>query len=130
MCFNRCMAQSSFKNYQFENLEVWKLAMNILHETYAIIKVFPKTETFGLSGQLRRAAASIALNLAEGSGQPTPKGFAVYIHRSKSSTLECVACLKIAAQENFANPHDIDRLQELLKEEYFKLVALVKSVMK
>lgn len=122
------MPDFGFKNYKFEDLEVWKLGMKIIHETYRVIKNFPKEELFGLSDQIKRAAVSIVLNIAEGSGQPTSKGFAVYLHRSKSSALECVACLKVALQENFISETNIKSLSDLLQEEYFKLIALEKSI--
>jgi len=102
--------------------------MEIVREVYRITKKFPKDEKFGLTDQLKRAATSITLNLAEGSGQPTKKGFIVYIQRSKSSALECVACTKIALQEKFISLQDVSLLETLLEKEYFKLVALSKSM--
>jgi len=122
------MAKFDFKNYRFEDLEVWKLGMQIVHEVYKLVKKFPRDEIFSLVDQLKRAAISIVLNIAEGSGQPTAKGFAVYLHRSKSSVLECVACTKIAIQENFIVEKEIELLNKLLQEEYFKIIALEKSV--
>lgn len=124
------MKSSNFKNYRFEDLEVWKIGMKIVHEVYRITKKFPKEELFSLVDQLKRAANSIVLNIAEGSGQPTSKSFSLYLNRSKSSTLECVACLKIAIQEKFIGEKDIESLNQLLREEYFKLIALGKSIKK
>ncbi|MFA5935124.1 MAG: four helix bundle protein [Candidatus Paceibacterota bacterium] len=117
-----------FQKYRFEDLEVWQIGMKIVHECYVLTKNFPKNEVFALSDQLQRASTSICLNLAEGTGQPTSKGFAVYIQRSKSSTLECVACIKIALQENFIKDNDVISLMSLFQEEYFKLIALNKSI--
>ncbi len=117
-----------FKNYRFEDLEVWKIGMQIVHEVYKVTKKFPKTETFALSDQLQRAATSIVLNIAEGTGQPTKKSFSLYIQRSKSSTLECVACIKVALQEKFITISDVTLLNSLFQEEYFKLIALNKSI--
>ncbi|MEK7600939.1 MAG: four helix bundle protein [Patescibacteria group bacterium] len=117
-----------FVRYRFEELDVWHIGMQVVRETYRVTRLFPKTETFALTDQLRRAATSIVLNVAEDSGQPTKKGFAVYVHRSKSSTLECVACIKVALQENFVKVADTAPLEKLLEQEYFKLVALGKSM--
>lgn len=122
------MSKFKFQNYRFENLEVWNLGMKIIHEIYKIIKKFPKEELFGLTNQIKRAAVSIVLNIAEGSGQPTSKGFSLYLNRSKSSVLECVACIKIAVQENFITEKDVELLNQLLQEEYFKIIALEKSI--
>ena len=114
--------------YRFRDLEVWQLGMKIVHEAYALIKKFPSDERFGLADQFRRAAVSIVLNIVEGSGQPTNKGFIVYIFRSRASLLECVACLDIALQEKFVTEKDAATLSVLLQEEYFKLTALAKSI--
>ena len=122
------MAIGTFQRYRFEELEVWSIGMKIVREIYRITHRFPKNETYALSDQLKRAATSIVLNVAEGSGQPTKKGFLVYIQRAKSSALECVACIKIAVQEEFLKEEDVIELEKLLKEEYFKLIALAKSM--
>lgn len=53
----------------FRNLEVWNKAHKLTLDVYRMTESFPRTEVFGLSIQLRRAAASIATNLAEGSGR-------------------------------------------------------------
>ena len=122
------MEKKQFQNYKFENLEVWKLGMEIVHEIYTVTKKFPKEELFALTSQLKRAGTSILLNIAEGTGQPTSKGFSVYIHRAKSSALECVAALKIAVQEKWIIADEIKPLSALLEKEYFKLIALEKSI--
>lgn len=124
------MDKFGFKNYRFEELEVWNLGMKIIHEIYRITKKFPKEELFALTDQIKRAGTSIVLNITEGSGQPTSKGFSVYLHRAKSSVLECVACVKISIQENFVDEKDSQLLNKLLQEEYFKIIALEKSIQK
>ena len=124
------MTLPHFEKYRFENLEVWTLSMRIVGEAYKIVRQFPKTETYALADQLKRAATSIALNIAEGSGQQTAKGFILYLNRSKSSVLECVACLKISEQEKWTTSDEAKTISALLREEYFKLIALVKSVSK
>jgi four helix bundle protein len=53
----------------FRNLEVWNKAHRLTLDVYRLTERFPRTEVFGLSIQLRRGAASIATNLAEGCGR-------------------------------------------------------------
>jgi four helix bundle protein len=48
------------------DLEAWKVAMDAVMETYAVSSDFPKSETYGLTGQMRRAAVSVPSNVAEG----------------------------------------------------------------
>ena len=119
---------SQFEHYRFEDLEVWKLAMEIVHHVYKILGKLPKSELFILGDQLRRASISIVLNVAEGSGQPTSKSFILYLRRARASVLECVACNKIALQEHFLEEKDMLELNKLLEGEYFKLAALEKSL--
>jgi four helix bundle protein len=51
----------------FRDLKVWNLSMDLTVLVYALTTDFPKHEIYGLSSQMRRAAVSIASNLAEGS---------------------------------------------------------------
>jgi four helix bundle protein len=57
----------------FLNLDVWTKAPAITLDVYRLTENFPKSEIFGLSGQVRRAASSIATNLAEGCGRTQPE---------------------------------------------------------
>lgn len=54
--------------HDFRKLKVWQRGMDFVTEVYRISANFPRTEQFGLSNQLRRAAISIPLNIAEGAG--------------------------------------------------------------
>lgn len=50
----------------YKQLEVWKRSMKLARETYKATDQFPRTETYGLASQMRRAAVSIPSNIAEG----------------------------------------------------------------
>ena len=54
------------KTKTFEDLLVWKCAHEFVLEVYKITETFPKNEVFGLTSQFRRAAVSVAANIAEG----------------------------------------------------------------
>jgi four helix bundle protein len=49
-----------------KGLEAWRVAMDAVMETYAVSSDFPKSETYGLTGQMRRSAVSVPSNVAEG----------------------------------------------------------------
>jgi four helix bundle protein len=53
----------------YRDLRVWQDAMTLAAACYELTKAFPKEEMFGLSSQMRRSAASIAANIAEGHGR-------------------------------------------------------------
>jgi len=79
--------------FKFEQLRVWQVSLAFGEKINVIADGFPKKELFNLSNQIRRAADSIGLNIAEGStGQSNAeqKRFLIFANRS---TLEVVACL-------------------------------------
>jgi len=55
--------------FNFEDLDVYNKAIDLVNGVYSLTKTFPKDEMFGLTGQLRRAAVSIASNISEGSSR-------------------------------------------------------------
>src|SRR3990167_1476735 len=81
--------------FGFENLEVYKKAVEFVKEVYSLTKSWPKEERFSLTDQFRRASTSIALNLAEGTSG-SKKEFKVYINRARGSCFECASILDIA----------------------------------
>lgn len=85
--------------FRFENLEVWKLARNFVNSIYRVTKTFPRDELFSLTRQLRRAALSILLNIAEGSGRGSDKEFVRFLRIAKASLEEVVAALYISLDQ-------------------------------
>lgn len=108
--------------YNFEKLEVWRLSLQVIQEVKKIIKKFPLEEKYVLSDQIRRAALSIALNIAEGWGRKTKKDFSRFISNAIGSCLEVIASLKVALDSNYLMESEVKSLDELLKELYFKLL--------
>jgi len=53
--------------FKFERLEVWQLALEYIDQVYQLSAMLPRDEDYNLRSQIRRAATSIALNVAEGS---------------------------------------------------------------
>lgn len=87
--------------YNFENLEVWQISLQAISEINRLVKKFPAEEKYVLGSQLRRAILSVALNIAEGHGRGSKKDFGRFIFNAIGSTLEAIACLKIAIQEKY-----------------------------
>jgi len=95
--------------FRFEQLDIWHLAIVYAKSLYILIANFPKTETFALSDQIRRAAVSISNNIAEGSGG-TDKDFAKYIDIAVKSALETVSCLSMAFELKYITQSEKDKL--------------------
>ncbi|MEK7062363.1 MAG: four helix bundle protein [Patescibacteria group bacterium] len=112
--------------YNFYRLNVWKLGMNLVNEIYSVTKIFPNEEKFGLTSQIRRAAVSVPLNIAEGSTRRTKKDFAQFVRIALGSLMEVMACIEIALNQKYVNQKEYEKIQGLIQELYFKLIALDK----
>ncbi len=73
----------------FEDLIVWQQAHAFTLQVYAASRRFPKDEIYGLTSQLRRAAVSIAANIAEGFRKRSPTDKARYLNIAEGSLDEC-----------------------------------------
>ena len=71
--------------HNFRNLKIYKRAIDYSIELYKMTSNFPKEEIYGLTSQIRRAALSIALNIAEGSGNTSEKEFKRFLEISLRS---------------------------------------------
>jgi len=77
-------------------LVVWKKSMEFVKEIYRATAVFPKTEEYGLSSQMRRAAVSIPSNLAEGAARKGTKEFKQFLNIAQGSTSELDTQIELA----------------------------------
>lgn len=109
--------------FKFEKLQIWQLAVDMSYEIHEMTRAFPKEELFILTAQIKRAADSISLNIAEGStGQSNPeqKKFLGY---SQRSALEVVGCLYLGKKrglitnDQFKNHYDsLDKLVAMIQK--------------
>ena len=97
--------------FKFEDLHVYQKALIFVNIIYSLTKTWPKSEAFGLTSQLRRAAISIALNIAEGSSR-TSKDFSHFLSLARGSCFECVAILTIARNQEFISQKEFSQLYE------------------
>jgi len=87
--------------FKFRDWDVYKDSRILRTEINKIVKDYPKTETYALTDQTKRALNSILLNLAEGSNKNTDKDTRVYVNRSQGSLDEVVACLDCALDDGY-----------------------------
>ncbi len=79
----------------FEDLLVWQRAVAVANLVYEVTRAFPKDEVFGLRSQLRRAAVSIACNIAEGRGRGSRADFLRFLYISRGSLFEVRTLVRI-----------------------------------
>ena len=112
--------------FKCEDLEVYALSRELIILIYKLTKKFPSSEKYGLRSQIRRSAASIPLNIAEGSGKETNKDFANFIRIAIGSLIETDTSLKIAVDLKFISIDDYSEVDKLIEKIYFKLIGLHK----
>lgn len=103
--------------YSFEKLDVWIEAKNFAKQIYTLTSKFPVTEKFGLTVQLRRAAISIASNIAEGSTRNSNKDKAHFTTIAFGSAVEVLNQLIISCELGF-----------ITEAEYIELRTQVESI--
>jgi four helix bundle protein len=94
----------------FRELKVWHKAHRLTLAVYQCSTEFPREERFGLTGQLRRCAASVAANLAEGCGRNGDAEFARFCSIALGSASELDYHLLLARGLNFIKPEQYTRL--------------------
>ncbi len=96
--------------FKFEQLRVWQESVELTGVISELTKSFPKEELFVLSSQIKRAADSVALNIAEGStGQTTPE-FKRFLSIANRSAIEVVTCLYIAKRRQIIKDEDFNKI--------------------
>lgn len=80
----------------FTDLRTWQEAHSLTLEIYRLTALFPKTETYGLVSQLRRAVSSIPTNIAEGMGRASTKDFIRFLMHSRGSSQEVLYQILLA----------------------------------
>lgn len=113
--------------FSFEKLEVYKEALDFANEIYEVTKRYPKEEIFGITNQIRRAAMSIALNIAEGSGR-TKKEFRHFLDMARTSGYECIPLLEISKKQNYIKPEEFNVLYERCDVLVKRINALKNSI--
>ena len=98
----------------FKNYKVWHHAVQLVTKVYKLVQFLPPHEMYGLCQQMRRAAVSIASNLAEGSGRESDKEFKRFIEMSLSSAFELETQMIIS--DNIFNIHEIEIYSETYKD--------------
>ncbi len=88
----------------FRELRVWNMAHELTLAAYEITRDFPKSELYGLTSQIRRSAASVCANIAEGCGRGSRRDFAMLLQIARGSASELEYHLILAA-----DPRLVDR---------------------
>ena len=88
----------------FRNLAIWRRAHELTLEIYQETAAFPEREVFGITSQMRRSAASLATNIAEGCGRGSDADFARFLQISLGSASELEYQILLASDLGYLPP--------------------------
>jgi len=86
-----------------KRLEVWQKAMALAEAIYGLTKEFPRSEVYGLSGQMRRSAISVPCNIAEGAARKTKSEFVQFLTIAQGSLSELDTQVELACRLGYIN---------------------------
>ncbi len=114
--------------FKFEKLIVWQMAVSLSSTVHEVSKKFPKEELFILVSQIKRAADSVALNIAEGSTSQSNPEFNRFLGIALRSNIEVVSCIFLAQRRNIIIEEDFTTIYKMCEELLIKITALRNSL--
>ena len=100
--------------HNYNNLQIWQEAMDLVEDIYKLTVSFPSEEKFGLVSQMTRAAVSIPSNIAEGTGRNSDKDFAHFISIAIGSLYELNTQIVLSERLGYINQSQSQELQKKL----------------
>jgi four helix bundle protein len=112
----------------YRDLIVWQEAMDIAELVYSLTRTFPKDEAFGMTSQMRRSAASIPANIAEGYGRAQRKSFIQYLRIAQGSLKELETHAQLSARVGLMPANDLATLMDRCQTLGRRLVTFMRSL--
>jgi four helix bundle protein len=103
--------ETKIKSYR--DLETWQKAIELVEKIYKETRLFPKEEIYGLTGQMRRAAVSVASNIAEGQGRDSTNEFLRHLSIAYGSQCELQTQMLIGYKLSYLNQQTYERLEDV-----------------
>jgi len=100
----------------YQELIVWQKAMDLIASVYKVSRTFPREEVYALTSQIRRAAVSIASNIAEGQGRRTTSDFLRHLSIAYGSLLETETQLLIAKRLRYLGNTNLEEVMNQTAE--------------
>ncbi|MEM1339031.1 MAG: four helix bundle protein [Bacteroidota bacterium] len=104
------------KRHNFKKPKIWEEGMQILDDTYELVKGFPILEKFNRTSQLLRCSVAIPSNIAEGTSKSTDRHFNTSIAYSLSSWFEWETQLIIARRKNYIKENQFSELSDKIQQ--------------
>lgn len=114
--------------FYFEKMPVWKISRQLVNRIYEITATFPASEKYNLSDQLRRAATSIASNIAESSGRVAVNDRKRFIDFAYGSLMEVRGQLLLALDQQYITDETLTSISEDIATIYRMLIGMRKHL--
>jgi four helix bundle protein len=112
----------------YRDLLVWQQAMDLAVSCYKFSKKFPKEDLFGLTSQLRRSAASVAANIAEGHGRESSATFVQYLRISQGSLKETETHIILAGRLELGSKQELKQALASCEDIGKMLRSLIRAI--
>ena len=111
-----------------KRLDVWQESMTLATDIYKLTELFPRSEIYGLTSQLRRAAVSVPSNIAEGAARRSSKEFSQFLSIAGGSLSELDTQVEIAANLEYLTSENRQSVDHKVSAIAAKLAGLIKNV--
>lgn len=112
----------------YKDLRVWQLSMEIARRCYVMTREFGREELFGMTSQIRRAAASIPANIAEGWGRDSTGDYVRFLQIAQGSLKELETHLLLSIQVELAKADSVDPILSQCDDLGRMLRGLIRSL--
>jgi four helix bundle protein len=112
----------------FEEMPVWQKAMSVAEEVFKITSMLPRSEDYGLTSQMRRAALSISSNIAEGFGREHTKEKCQFYNFSRGSAFELKNQLIYGIRVGYFKKDTAEKHIQIVDSIIFELNSLKRSI--
>lgn len=115
---------------KYEDLRIWSSSHDLTKEIYTVTERFPRSEMYGLTSQIKRAASSVPANIVEGFYRNTTKEFIKFLYNARGSAGEVTYFLILAGDLEYIHAKEYKELRERYEQLLKSISALINSLNK
>lgn len=112
--------------FGFEKLDVWHKAVDLILRIDEVVRKLPKSESYSLGDQIRRAVLAISTNIAEGTGRNSKKEASYFFNVARGSTYEVASLSKVLKIKGYLNEERLEKLYSSCEEISKMLSGMIK----
>ena len=116
------------KTKTHKDLILWQKSIDFVNTIYSITATFPRSEIYGLTSQIRRAAVSVPSNIAEGHARHSKKELIQFLYIAPGSLAELETQILIAKNRNFIKHEDYEKIINDLTELSKMTISLIRYI--